>query len=98
MGCATLQPTANAVLAAVCAAARDGASCVDLGRSLSYAAALRVAQFGTANEHGDWETAHHVFTYCNAVHQVLKRICGDPERAADFIEASRAILHGALAI
>ena len=70
----------------------------DLGRSLCYAAALRVARFGTANEHGDWETAHHVFTYCNAVHQVLKRIDGDPEHVAGFVEASRAVLHGALAI
>ena len=65
---------------------------------MSYAAALRVAQFGTANEHGDWETAHHVFTYCNAVHQVLKRIGGDREHVTDFIEASRAVLHGALAV
>jgi CO/xanthine dehydrogenase Mo-binding subunit len=23
---------------------------------------MRVARFGTANEHGDWETAHHVFS------------------------------------
>ena len=70
----------------------------DLGRSLSYAAALRVARFGTANEHGDWETAHHVFTYCNAVHQGLKRIGSDPDLAAEFVEAVRAILHGAMAI
>jgi hypothetical protein len=56
------------------------------------------AAIGTANEHGDWETAHHVFTYCNAVHQILKRIGGDPEPVADFIEASRAVLHGALAV
>src|SRR5215467_9347534 len=49
------------------AAARDGASPADLGRALAYAAALRVARFGTANEHSDWETAHHVFTYASAV-------------------------------
>ncbi len=88
----------GAIIVALQAAAFEGASCADLGRSLGYAAALRVARFGTANEHGDWETAHHVFTYCNAVHQVLKRIGGDPEHVADFVEASRAILHGALAI
>ena len=86
------------IIAALEAAAFEGASCADLGRSLCYAAALRVAQFGTANEHGDWEAAHHAFTYCNAVHQVLKRIGGDPEHVADFIEASRAVLHGALAV
>jgi len=82
------------ITGALQAAVSEGASLADLGRSLCYAAALRVARFGTANEHGDWETAHHVFTYCNAVHQVLKRINGDPEHVADFVEA----LHGALAI
>ena len=86
------------IIAALNAALSEGATLADLGRSLCYAAALRVAQFGTANEHGDWETAHHVFTYCNAVHQVLKRIDGDPEQVAGFVEASRAVLHGALAI
>jgi hypothetical protein len=58
------------IIAALENAVSEGASCADLGRSLCYAAALRIALFGTANEHGDWETAHHVFTYCNAVHQV----------------------------
>src|SRR5262249_17379520 len=55
------------IIAALEAAASEGASCADLGRSLSYVAALRVAQFSTANEYSDWETAHHVFTYCYAV-------------------------------
>ncbi len=85
------------IVAALIAAASGGASCDGLGRALCYAAALRVAQFGTANEHSDWEAAHHVFTYCNAAHQALKRISGDP-KAAEAGEASRAILHGALAI
>jgi hypothetical protein len=44
-----------------------------LGRALAYAAALRVARFGIANEHSDWGTAHHVVTYANAIHQSLKR-------------------------
>jgi hypothetical protein len=85
------------IVAALITAASAGASCDRLGRALCYAAALRVAQFGTANEHSDWEAAHHVFTYCNAAHQALKRIAGDPE-AVEAGEASRAILHGALAI
>src|SRR6202023_3569609 len=51
------------IIAALESAASEGASCADLGRSLSYAAALRVAQFGTGKEHGDWETGHHVCTY-----------------------------------
>src|SRR5262249_2381817 len=86
------------IIAALVTAASAGAACADLGRSLCYAAALRVAQFGTANEHSDWETAHHVFTYCNAAQHVLKRITGDPEQAGEISEASRAILHGALAV
>ena len=89
-----------AIIDALKAAARAGASPADLGRALAYAAALRVARFGTANEHADWETAHHVFTYANAVHQSLKRIGsgsadlddGDP------IEAVRGLLHGAMAL
>jgi hypothetical protein len=59
---------------------------------------LRVARFGNANEHGDWETAHHVFTYCNAVHQGLKRIGADRGLSAHCVEALRAVLHGAIAI
>ena len=63
-----------AIMDALKAAIRAGAIASDLGRSLAYAAALRLARFGTANEHADWETAHHVFTYANAIHQMLKRI------------------------
>jgi hypothetical protein len=43
-----------AIIEALTAAARNGASPADLGRALAYAAALRVARFGTANEHSDW--------------------------------------------
>jgi hypothetical protein len=38
---------------ALAAAARDGATSADVGRALAYAAALRVAHFGTADEHSD---------------------------------------------
>jgi hypothetical protein len=88
----------SAIIAALKTAISGGAAFADLGRSLCYAAALRIARFGLANEHGDWETAHHVFTYCNAVHQGLKRIGSDPDLAADSVEAARAVLHGAQAI
>jgi hypothetical protein len=88
----------SAIIAALQAAVSDGASFADLGRSLCYAAALRVARFGTANEHADWETAQHVFTYCNAVHQGLKRIGSDLDLGGQFVELVRAILHGATAI
>ena len=87
-----------AIIDALTAAARAGASPPDLGRALAYAAALRVARFGTANEHADWETAHHVFTYANAVHQALKRIGSEPADSGDPVEDARGLLHGAMAL
>jgi nitrite reductase/ring-hydroxylating ferredoxin subunit len=83
-----------AIVDALGTAARDGAAAADAGRALAYAAALRVARFGNANEHSDWETAHHVFTYANAVHQALRRI-GDGDAP---VEAVRGLLHGAMAL
>jgi hypothetical protein len=85
-----------AIMGALKAAILGGAAATDLGRSLAYAAALRLACFGSANEHADWETAHHVFTYANAVHQMLKRI-GATDRDGQ-IEAVRGVLHGAMAL
>src|SRR5262249_36932750 len=51
-----------AIIDALAAAARDGARPADLGRSLAYAAALRVARFGTANEHSDWRACENALT------------------------------------
>jgi nitrite reductase/ring-hydroxylating ferredoxin subunit len=82
----------SALKSAICA----GATLPDLGRSLAYAAALRVARFGNANEHADWETAHHVFTYANAVHQMLQRIAAAKTDA--HVAAVRGVLHGAMAL
>jgi len=87
-----------AIVNALAAAARDGATPADLGRALAYAAALRVARFGTANEHSDWETAHHVFTYSNAVHHALKRIGDKGIDAGEPTAVVRALLHGAMAL
>jgi nitrite reductase/ring-hydroxylating ferredoxin subunit len=78
------------------AAIRAGANPADLSRSLAYGAALRVARFGNANEHADWETAHHVFTYANAVHQMLKRI--GTANTDGHVTAVRGVLHGAMAL
>ncbi len=86
----------TSIVDALRAAIRAGAAPADLSRSLAYGAALRVARFGNANEHGDWETAHHVFTYTHAVDQMLKRIGSantDGHRSAE-----RAVLHGAMAL
>src|SRR3954464_6300641 len=98
LSAALLGDDANAILAALKAAVRAGASPADLGRSLAYAAALRVARFGTANEHADWETALHVFTYANAIHQALKRIGTEDNEGTGGIEAVRGVLHGAIAL
>jgi nitrite reductase/ring-hydroxylating ferredoxin subunit len=84
------------IVAALKAAIRAGAAPADLGRSLAYAAALRVARFGNANEHGDWETAHHVFTYANAVDQMLRRI--GTTNTSSPVAAVRGVLHGAMAL
>jgi nitrite reductase/ring-hydroxylating ferredoxin subunit len=81
------------IMEALTTAIRSGATPADLGRSLAYAAALRVARFGNANEHSDWETAHHVFTYANAVHQMLERI-----GTTTSVSAVRGVLHGAMAL
>jgi nitrite reductase/ring-hydroxylating ferredoxin subunit len=77
-------------------AIRAGAAPADLGQSLAYAAALRVARFGNANEHADWETAHHVFTYANAVHQMLRRM--GTASTDTHVTAVRGVLHGTMAL
>ena len=77
-------------------AIRAGAAPVDLTQALAYGAALRVARFGNANEHADWETAHHVFTYTNALHQMLKRI--GTASTNGHVTAVRGLLHGAMAL
>jgi nitrite reductase/ring-hydroxylating ferredoxin subunit len=84
------------IIDALKAAIRAGAAPADLGRSLAYAAALRVARFGNANEHSDWETAHHVFTYANAIHQMLNRI-GNAKTDGD-VTGVRGVLHGAMGL
>lgn len=87
-----------AVLEALKEAMRTGARPVDLGRALAYTAALRLARFGLSNEHSDWESAHHVFTYCSAVHQALKRIDGQVRGQMKSPEALRGVFHGAMAV
>ena len=84
------------IIDALKAAIRAGAAPADLGQSVAYGAALRVSRFGKANEHADWETAHHVFTYANAVHQMLKRI--GTANTDGHVTVARGILHGAMAL
>lgn len=93
---ALLGDSAPAVAQAVIDATAEGASPGDLGRALAYAAALRVARFGTSNEHSDWEAAHHAFTYANAVHRMLARIGVDGRPPST--PCLRAVLHGAMRV
>jgi nitrite reductase/ring-hydroxylating ferredoxin subunit len=69
-------------------AIRSGAPLSEVTRTLSYAAALRVARFHTSNEFSDWITVLHTFTYANALHQAMKR--------APSPELARGIFHGAM--
>ena len=98
LSAALLSVDARAILDALKAAVLAGASPADLGRSLAYAAALRVARFGSANEHADWETALHVFTFANAIRQGLKRIEADESEQNGGIDPTRGVLHGAMAV
>jgi hypothetical protein len=67
---------------------RSGAPLTSVTRTLSYAAAVRVAKFHTSNEFADWITVLHTFTYCNALHQAMQR--------APSVELARGIFHGAM--
>jgi len=77
----------EATFALIVAAMESGAALTQVSQALSYAAALRVARFHTSNEFADWITVLHTFTYCNALHQSLKR--------APSAELARGIFHGA---
>jgi nitrite reductase/ring-hydroxylating ferredoxin subunit len=79
-----------AIVAALREALRGGARPEQLTKALAYAAALRIARFGKANEFGDWITALHTFTYCNALHQAVKR--------SPTTNVLRGVLHGAMSV
>jgi nitrite reductase/ring-hydroxylating ferredoxin subunit len=87
-----------AIVGALMSALRDGATATDLSRAVAYAAALRVAFFGISNEHSDWDTALHCFTYCNAVHQLLTRISAKTPMELQRPELLRAVFHGAMQV
>ena len=64
----------QAIAGALLDALREGATGEELAAAVAYSAALRIAQFHTSNEFGDWDTALHTFTFANAVHQGLRRV------------------------
>ncbi|MCZ6680126.1 MAG: Rieske (2Fe-2S) protein [Candidatus Poribacteria bacterium] len=80
----------QAIVDALKDAIQSGATWAQLTQTLAYAAALRIARFHTKNEFNDWITVLHTFTYCNALHQAMKR--------APSIELARGIFHGAMSL
>ena len=74
-------------------ALNQGASEEELASVVTYAAALRIAQFHTRNEFSDWDTALHTFTYANAVHQGVRRIATQELLRGVFDGAMRVYLN-----
>lgn len=85
-----LEDDPHAAANAVKKAIEDGAPLTSITRTLSYAAALRVARFHTSNEFNDWITVLHTFTFANALHQATRR--------ASSAELARGIFHGAMRV
>lgn len=65
---------AQAIADGLLNALRSGCTEAQLAQIVTYAAALRVARFHTNNDHGDWNSAHHPFTFANAVQQGIRRV------------------------
>ena len=65
---------AKAIANSLLEALRTGCTEEQLAGAVVYAAALRIARFHTNNDFSDWDTAHHTFTFANAVHQGLRRV------------------------
>ncbi|HEY9620723.1 MAG TPA: Rieske (2Fe-2S) protein [Crinalium sp.] len=65
---------AQAIADTLLNALRSGCTEIQLAQIVTYAAAMRVARFNTNNDHGDWNSAHHPFTFANAVQQGIHRV------------------------
>ncbi len=88
------QDIADGLLAAL----REGVSAADLAGVVTYAAALRIAQFHTSNEFRDWDTALHTFTFANAVHQGLRRIGSTPLHGDTYVPLLRGVFDAAMSV
>lgn len=77
-------------LKALLAAVEIGVPLADLSATVAYAASIRLLQFHTSNEIGDWNTVHHTFTYASAVDQAIRR---SPSKYL-----ARAIFDGAMSV
>jgi nitrite reductase/ring-hydroxylating ferredoxin subunit len=81
---------AFAIAQSLLQAVRDGATEEELASVVTYTAALRVARFHTNNEHSDWNSAHHPFTFAHAVHQGLRRV-PSPELLRGVFDAAMSV-------
>lgn len=90
LGQALLGDDPQQILQAIIEATILGAKPHQLSQALAYAAAMRIARFGTANQMSDWVTALHTFSYCNALDQAIRR---NPDPAI-----LRGVLHGAMSV
>jgi nitrite reductase/ring-hydroxylating ferredoxin subunit len=98
LGHAILGDDAEAILAALLDALRHGAAPSDVARAVAFAAALRIAHFSTSNDHSDWESAHHTFSYANAAYGLITRATDGSADAEMEVLSLRAAIHGALAV
>jgi len=90
LAAALLDDDPAACIEALLSALRLGATPEQAASATAYAAALRIAQFSTSNEFGDWDTVLHTFTFANAVHQGMKR--------APSIELLRGVFDAAMSV
>jgi nitrite reductase/ring-hydroxylating ferredoxin subunit len=98
LGRAVLGEDPVAILAALVAAIRQGATPTDVARAVAFAAALRIAHFGTSNDHSDWESAHHTSSYANAACSLVARATDGGADVETQALCLRAVFHGALAV
>ncbi|MBW4621101.1 MAG: Rieske (2Fe-2S) protein [Cyanosarcina radialis HA8281-LM2] len=85
-----LGDNAQSIADALLTALREGCTEEELAGTVAYAAALRIAQFSTNNDFNDWDSAHHTFTFANAVHQGLRRLAS-PELLRGVFDAAMSV-------
>lgn len=85
-----LGDNAQAIADSLLNALRKGCSEVEIAEIVTYTAALRIAQFSTNNDFNDWDSAHHTFTFANAVHQGMRRVAS-PELLRGMFDAAMSV-------
>ncbi|NET34347.1 MAG: Rieske 2Fe-2S domain-containing protein [Cyanothece sp. SIO1E1] len=81
---------AQAIADALLGALRQGSMEAELAGVVAYAAALRIAYFNTNNDFRDWDSAHHSFTFANAMQQTLQRFAC-PELLRGVFDAAMSV-------